>query len=161
VSLERELRNVDETQLANDQQGRLKSRQKDIRACRQENGQENGQRHRQTILSEIQSKLRVYSETLKDARDLGSFQKPSKRDYKSVRTWFWNNAPLVGKEQEFIKMKEDILSLHSGREWSTFDAIVEKLLLRLQWPIIAVSCVYVSMIRTQDLQFCTENIFDA
>jgi hypothetical protein len=160
VSLERELRNVDDTQLANDQKGRLKSRQKDIRACRHENGQENGQRHRQTILSEIQSKLRVYSETLKDARDLGSFQKPSKRDYKSVRTWFWNNAPLVGKEQEFIKMKEDILSLHSGREWSTFDAIVEKLLLRLQWPIIGVSCVYIPMIPTQDLQFCTENIFN-
>ena len=75
---------------------------------------------------------------MKQAREIGSFQKPSNRDYKSVRIWFWNTTPLVEKEREFIKHKEDIISLHIGREWSAFDEIVEKFLMSLKSPWVRV-----------------------
>lgn len=134
VVLERELLTLDKTQQINGEHERLKSRRKDIRMSRQEVS-----RDRQTILSEIQSKLKVYNEALKQARDLRSFQKPSSRDYRSVRAWFWNTTPFVEKEMEFIKHKEDIISLNNGREWSTFDSIVEKLLMSLNSSLLRVS----------------------
>jgi len=142
VALENKLSDLDICQEHNGQGNRLKSRRTDVRKSRAEPEDEN----RQTILSEIQSKLTIYSkettrnvkgglmlihlgETLKQARELASFHKPSNRDYRSVRTWFWNTSSLVDPESKFIKHREDIISLHSGREWSTFDEIVEKILL--------------------------------
>jgi hypothetical protein len=142
VVLEGKLSDLDMCQEYNGQVNRLKSRRTDVRKSRAEPEVEN----RQTILSEIQSKLTVYSkettpnvkeglmlihlgEVLKQARELASFHKPSNRDYRSVRTWFWNTSSLVDPESKFIKHREDIISLHSGREWSTFDEIVEKVLL--------------------------------
>jgi hypothetical protein len=135
VVLERELRALDDMQHSNGEQSRLNSRSRDIRMSRKDAGT----RNRQTILSEIQSKLGIYSATLQQARDLSSFQKPSDRDYRSVRTWFWNNTPFVEKEMEFIQRREDIISLYNGREWSTFDAIIEKFLMRLNSSLLRVS----------------------
>jgi hypothetical protein len=77
-------------------------------------------------------------EVLIKARDLVTFQRPSKRDYGSVRNWIWNLKPVVEKEQAFIKYKEDIITLHSGREWSGFDGFIESLLLKLDCRLIRV-----------------------
>jgi hypothetical protein len=75
------------------------------------------------------------------ARDVQAFQKPSNRDYTSVRSWFWDNQDAIGHEAEasFIKKKEDIISLRSGREWSGFDGWVENCLRRLDSRLIRVS----------------------
>lgn len=65
-------------------------------------------------------------ELLIKARDLNAFQRPSKRDYTSFRTWFWNVKPLsYEREEQFIKRKEDLISLRHGREWSGFDGFIE------------------------------------
>jgi hypothetical protein len=66
------------------------------------------------------------------ARDIAALRKPSHGDYKSVKQWFFDNKPLVeaGKEGEFITWKEDIVSLHQGREWAAFDGI---LIVLLRW----------------------------
>ena len=78
------------------------------------------------------------------AKELASFQKPSDRDYRSVRRFFSNTNPLVDKEQAFILHKEDVLTLHSGREWGGFDRSVEWLLLKLDCRLIQVSTLCVT-----------------
>jgi len=44
------------------------------------------------------NKTRHYDELFIKARDLQAFENPSIRDYKSVRTWFWNLKPVVQNE---------------------------------------------------------------
>lgn len=74
----------------------------------------------------------VSDELLVKARDLNAFQRPSNRDYRSFRTWFWNKKPLnYEPEEEFIKRREDLVSLRHGREWSSFDGIVESCIRKL------------------------------
>jgi hypothetical protein len=67
-------------------------------------------------------------EVLLKARQLESFQKPSDRNYRSVRRYHHNTAPLMDAEMDSIRSKEDIVSLHNGREWATFDGGVEKMI---------------------------------
>jgi hypothetical protein len=66
------------------------------------------------------------------ARDIAGFRKPSHGDYKSVKQWFFDNKPLLeaAGEAEFISWKEDMVSLHQGREWAAFD---ELLIAVLRW----------------------------
>jgi hypothetical protein len=122
------------------QQRRLKSRQFDSKKPRPDDGY----RSRQEIFAELRLKLLEYDELLIKARDLQAFQKPSQRDYKSVRTWFWNLKPLVEKEAEFIRKKEDIITLKTGREWSGFDGFVESSLRRIDCKLVQVSLNMVS-----------------
>ncbi|CAN9107213.1 unnamed protein product [Alternaria alternata] len=84
------------------------------------------------IINEIRCKLVNYDEILSKARDLNAFQRPSKRDYRNFRTWFYNVKPLTNdSEEEFIMRKEDLVSLRHGREWSGFDGFVESCLRRV------------------------------
>src|SRR6266480_2019633 len=72
------------------------------------------------------------------ARELVSFQRPTDRDYHSVQTWFRNVRPIVEGDESYIHCREDIVSLRHGREWAGFDGIIEKLLHRLNCPLIRV-----------------------
>ncbi|KAF2839380.1 hypothetical protein M501DRAFT_974670 [Patellaria atrata CBS 101060] len=96
-------------------------------------------RPREEIIEEIRVTLMKYDEVLVKARDLVAFQKPSNRDYASIRNWICKNKPLIERDQEFVKRREDVLSLHSGREWSGFDGAIESLLLKLDCKLIRVS----------------------
>lgn len=70
--------------------------------------------------------LFAIDELLIKARELNAFQRPSNRDYRSFRTWFWNIKPLsYEREEQFIKRREDLISLRHGREWSGFDGLIE------------------------------------
>jgi hypothetical protein len=62
-------------------------------------------------------------EVLIKARDIESFQKPSDRNYRSLRRYCHNKRPLMDTEMDAIRCKEDIVS--NGREWATFDGGVE------------------------------------
>ncbi|QDS67474.1 hypothetical protein FKW77_000952 [Venturia effusa] len=133
AALERELDEVDK---ADDETAvgkrRLVNRQFDIKRSRGEDGF----RPRREILAELRTKLLEYDELLIKARDLQGFQRPSYRDYRSVRTWFWNLKPLVSKEAGFIRKKEDIITLRNGREWSSFDGLVESTLRRFDCGLV-------------------------
>jgi hypothetical protein len=73
------------------------------------------------------------------ARELNAFQKPSNRDYRSLRTWFYNIKPLsYEREEEFIKRREDLVSLRHGREWSGFDGVIECCVRKLHCRLIQV-----------------------
>ena len=106
-------------------------------------------RTRRTVLREIKTKLMEYGklvlacnrtyrvsslqidEVLIKARTLESFQKPSDRDYRSVRRYHHNFKPLMDGEMESIRSKEDIVSVSNGRERAAFDGGVETLISRL------------------------------
>jgi hypothetical protein len=81
-------------------------------------------------------------EILSKARDLNAFQRPSKRDYRSFRTWFYNIKPLSNElEEQFIMRKEDLVSLRHGREWSGFDGFIESCLRRVDCRLTQVNKV--------------------
>ncbi|OSS47459.1 hypothetical protein B5807_07301 [Epicoccum nigrum] len=81
---------------------------------------------RSTLLGTIREKLVNYDEIMIKMRELNAFQRPSKRDYRSLRTWFYNIKPL-GHQSEglFVKRKEDLITLRHGREWAGFDGWIE------------------------------------
>jgi hypothetical protein len=141
TSLERELDEIDLDDF-DAEPDRLRSRELDVdRASR-----EGSSRNRRVILREIKTKLMEYGtstpsltilcidlipntdEVLLKARQLESFQKPSDRNYRSVRRYHHNTAPLMDAEMDSIRSKEDIVSLHNGREWATFDGGVETMI---------------------------------
>ena len=62
------------------------------------------------------------------ARTMEALPKPSDRNYRSVRRYHHNTKPLMDAEMDSIRSKEDTVSLVSGREWSSFDGGVEKVL---------------------------------
>lgn len=137
AKLEKELNELDEI---DDKTGagrrRLRDRVFDQRSKRDP---ELGFRNRADVLNDIRIKLVEYDELLIKAQNIQSFQKPSQRDYRSARTWFWNVKPVVDAEAAFIKKKEDIVTLRKGREWSGFDGLVESMLIRLDCSLIRVS----------------------
>lgn len=65
------------------------------------------------------------------AKNVLTLQKPTRTDYASVRGWFIDDKPLVPSENNFIRRKEDIVTLRAGRESATFDCFVERMLIRL------------------------------
>ncbi|KAF2419044.1 hypothetical protein EJ08DRAFT_665969 [Tothia fuscella] len=111
---------------------RLRQREWDARTPRDEDGY----RSRHEVLAQLRTKLVEYDELHIKARDLQAFQRPSERDYRSVRTWFWNLKPLVGNEAAFIKKKKDFVSLRVGRDWSGFDDIIESNLRRFDCSLM-------------------------
>ena len=81
---------------------------------------------RSTLLGSIREKLVNYDEIMIKMRELNAFQRPSKRDYHSLRTWFYNMKPLSYEREElFVKRKEDLVTLRHGREWAGFDGWIE------------------------------------
>ncbi len=83
------------------------------------------------LFSKISEKLISYDEFLIKARDLNAFQRPSNRDYGSLRRWFYFKSPLVQREADFIKKREDLVTLRQGREWAGFDGWIESMIKKL------------------------------
>ncbi|KAL1800762.1 hypothetical protein ACET3X_001104 [Alternaria dauci] len=120
TSLEEELDEIDLEDSFEDQR-RLMSRDYDV-------GQPLGEgapRSRRVVLREIKTKLIEYDEVLMKARDLQSFQKPSDRNYRSLRRYCYKKKPLLDDGLDSIRTKEDMVTIHNGREWATFDGGVE------------------------------------
>lgn len=103
-------------------------------------------RTRRIVLREIKTKLMEYGmnctslcvtcselipeidEVLINVRRLEAFQRPSDRDYRSVRRYHTNTKPLMDAEMDSIRSKEDIVSISAGRERAAFDGGVETLI---------------------------------
>lgn len=117
-----------------DEKIRLQSQYLDTDACKDE--AEEGERTREDVMEELRVKVCQYDELLVKARELVSFQRPTNRDYRSVRNWFHNTGPLCDEDQEYILWKEDIVTLRHGREWAGFDGLVEEILHKLNCRLI-------------------------
>ncbi|KAL5121026.1 hypothetical protein ACEQ8H_000875 [Pleosporales sp. CAS-2024a] len=121
--LERDLDDADEDDF-HAKPDRLRSREMDVDLA----SEDGNPRSRRVILREIKDRLMEYDEVLIKARKLEAFQKPSDRNYRSVRRYHHNTKPLMDAEMDSIRSKEDIVSLHNGREWATFDGAVETMI---------------------------------
>ena len=130
AGLERELDEIDWDDFDEDP-NRLRSRDFDKISA------ETDARSRTVILKEIRVKLMEYDEVLIKARTLDSFQKPSDRNYRSVRRFHHNHKPLRDAETEPIRSKEDTVSLrNSGREGGGFDGGLEKTIFKIdEWIV--------------------------
>jgi hypothetical protein len=176
TSLEKELDELDWDD-HDENPDRLRSRIDDVAAA----AHEGNTRNRRVILREIRTKLMEYGahtlpacihhyrtnkspdEVLIKAQTLESFQKPSDRNYRSVRRYHHNEKPLMDAEMDSIRSKEDTVSLRSGREWASFDGGVETLLgqidhflqtlFRLKGPPLQ------KYFRTPELRAKTENTY--
>ncbi|KAF2106419.1 hypothetical protein BDV96DRAFT_617408 [Lophiotrema nucula] len=158
TTLERELDDIDWDDF-DENPDRLMSREVDVAAA----DDEDGARNRRVILREIKAKLMEYDEVLIKARTLESFQRPSDRNYLSVRRYIHNTKPLMDSEMDSIRSKEDIVSIRSGREWANFDGKVEsaigtfdrglKKVFKLKEPPLS------NMFRTPELRAKTTNNF--
>ncbi|KAH8729020.1 hypothetical protein GQ44DRAFT_502619 [Phaeosphaeriaceae sp. PMI808] len=126
--LEKNLMETEEMYQNNGSAKRLKSRHCDLQQARREENPS----IRAGLISTIRDKLVKYDELLVKSREINTFQRPSNRDYRSFRTWFWNVKPLNYElEEEFIKRREDLVSLRHGREWSSFDGLIESCIRKL------------------------------
>ncbi|KAJ4356504.1 uncharacterized protein N0V89_004538 [Didymosphaeria variabile] len=131
--LEEQLEDVD---IKNEGEERLRSRKDDLKHYNEEEFPS----PRAVLLETIRNKLVNYDEILAKARDLNTFQRPSNRDYRSFRIWFQNKKPLnYEREEQFIKRREDLISLRQGREWSGFDGLVETCIRKLHCKPLHVS----------------------
>lgn len=80
-----------------DEKIRLRSWDRDLGFCADE--KKEGVRTREDILEELRVKVSQYDDLLFKARELASFQRPTDRDYRSVRNWFHNEAPLIDEDR--------------------------------------------------------------
>lgn len=138
---------------------RLRSRETDVSMA----SSEGTTRTRRVILREIKEKLMEYDEVLIKARELEAFQKPSDRNYRSVRRYHHNTKPLMDAEMDSIRSKEDTVSLRSGREWATFDGGVETVIGQvdrgLKWVFRTKEPPLQRIFRTPALRAKTTNSF--
>lgn len=126
ANLEKELDEIDWDDF-DEEPDRLRSREIDVAKA----SDEGDVRNRRAILKEIRTKLMEYDEVMIKARTLDSFQKPSDRNYRSVRRFHHNHKPLMDAETESIRSKEDTVSLrNSGREGGSFDGGLEKIIFK-------------------------------
>jgi hypothetical protein len=58
-------------------------------------------------------------------REMSSLQRPSSRDYRSVKCWFINHKPVEDEEWKYIRRKEDLVTLRAGRECAGFEGAIE------------------------------------
>jgi hypothetical protein len=72
------------------------------------------------------------------ARDLVSLNRPAARDYESVSNYVWNTRPLCDDEEDWIRQKEDLITLRLGREHAWLDTAIEHMLKALNYGWINV-----------------------
>ena len=65
---------------------------------------------------------------LQAAQQLVSFNKPAKSDYGSITNYIANVQPLVSEECDWVKQRDDLITLRPGREHAWLDAGLEHLL---------------------------------
>ncbi|KAK5137338.1 hypothetical protein LTR08_008915 [Meristemomyces frigidus] len=133
--LEQNLDELDKWDVAHGGARKLKNQDKDESLSSKDLAAGFYERHvkqtRPEILVELKAKLLEYDELLLKTKEISSLRRPATRDSESVRTWFRDQEPIVRREAQFIRHKEDIVTLRTGRESAGFDSAVEKCLSRL------------------------------
>jgi len=134
VQLETELDKLDEWEQENDDPGnRLVCKQFDDKATDVAQFPESFRlkrfhRTRPQLFQELRVKLLEYDEVLLKTKEMSALQKPSNRDYQSVKAWFMNNEPTVYEEFSYLRRREDMVTLRNGRESAGFEGLIERLL---------------------------------
>ncbi|KAK3115260.1 hypothetical protein LTR53_005580 [Teratosphaeriaceae sp. CCFEE 6253] len=113
-------------------------------------------RTRPDLLRELNVKLVEYDGLLLKTRAVHTLQKPAQRDYQSVRNWFESKKPLIQEEMEYIRRKEDLVTLRDGRESASFDVLVERCVTGLD-KFLSRWCRCKRLFVTEELRQKTDN----
>jgi len=73
-------------------------------------------------------RLRTIAQILGASQQLMSFNKPTNSEHGSAMAYVHNNRPINDKEAEYVRYKEDLITLRPGREYAWLDACIERLL---------------------------------
>jgi hypothetical protein len=126
---------------------------RDLRAL--EDGKKDNAGERCVLMRKIEKKFRDYgmlstpatrlitefctASLVQMAQSLTHCNRPSSGEVNSVRNFINYRQPLVPSQQKFIKCKEDLITLRSGREHAWLDASIEKALKWMRCDLIEVS----------------------
>ncbi|KAI9711810.1 MAG: hypothetical protein M1820_001955 [Bogoriella megaspora] len=80
---------------------------------------------RRDILKRIEEKFRDYASLLITSQQLVSFNTPAPGDYQSVVNYMNDKTPLVEDEAQWVKHREDMVTLRGGREHAWLDSGIE------------------------------------
>lgn len=61
-------------------------------------------------------------------RQFLEISRPSTRDYNSVKSYLWSKKPFFEGGLQFIRRKEDFVTLRKGRDNAWFDGFFEDIL---------------------------------
>ena len=65
------------------------------------------------------------AELWRAAQQMYGFEKPSKRNYNSLRSWIYTNMPLDESEESVFYMKEDFVALKLQKELDSLEQLLE------------------------------------
>ena len=82
--------------------------------------------------------ISIIAELINIAQTMVALNRPASRDYRSVKNFFDNEAPLCADEY-YIYHKEDIITPKPGRENAWLDGIVERILQKFTCAPVKVS----------------------
>ncbi|KAF2140473.1 uncharacterized protein K452DRAFT_288561 [Aplosporella prunicola CBS 121167] len=84
---------------------------------------------RKKLMRLLEVKFTEYSALLNSAHQIMSLQRPSEKDYGSLRNYFdVEDPPLCESDEQWIECKEDMVTLHAGREHAWLDDAIEHFL---------------------------------
>jgi len=91
---------------------------------------------RQSLMKDLKVAYNEYATLMGSAQTLLSLNRPTKGEWTSVENFINNQKPVRGEEYSFIYCKEDLVTLHPGREHAWLDTQVEKLLKLFDGPLV-------------------------
>ncbi|MCJ1458454.1 hypothetical protein MMC28_008827 [Mycoblastus sanguinarius] len=85
---------------------------------------------RKTLIQQIDDKMKQYDDMVNRIQIYVTLKAPSSRNFKSFRTWIFNEKPLTREESGFLNHRDDFVALSDERECSWLDGVVEDVLER-------------------------------
>lgn len=78
--------------------------------------------------------MRDQAAVMSASRDMLAFSRPTEDEYRSVRDWLFDTKPVYDKELQYIRRKDDIVTLRPDREHAFLDTTIERVLFALSRP---------------------------
>ncbi|KAI9815762.1 MAG: hypothetical protein M1827_002158 [Pycnora praestabilis] len=88
---------------------------------------------RKQLLDLIEERLLKYDEILLKSKEVAALNRPSKRDYESVKSYLQIEKPFFKSGLQFIRCKEDFITLRPGRGSAWVDGFFEDILRHIHW----------------------------
>lgn len=88
------------------------------------------------LLERIERTFCEYSTLLTAAQQMRGFERPSEKDYKSVKAYEWNERPIVEDEAEWLRWKEDLVALKPKKEPDRLERTIEAILGKIDCKFI-------------------------
>ncbi|KAM0717842.1 hypothetical protein Q7P37_006174 [Cladosporium fusiforme] len=86
---------------------------------------------REELLKEIEQAFNSYATLLSSSQRLTASNRPTSAEYRSVQEFLEYNKPVVPRELDYIRYKDDLITLRPGRDHAWLDRKIEHVLRKL------------------------------